>query len=472
DGRGDASRARLAGGIAGAGQRLLWRPDDARQGKLSDQRSALPAPLHPRDGADQGGGGAGQSRTRPARPPDRRGDRRGGARGRRWETRRRICPRHLPDRLRHLDQYERQRGPRLTRQRDPRRRARREEPGPPERSRQHGAIVERRDPDRDPPRRPRRDLRGPDARARPPRRGAVAQGAGVHADHQDRAHPPPGRDADPTRPGVRGLRRPDRARAAATGICGRRTARGRARRHRRRHRDQHPPPVRGAGLRPGQPGGGLRDCRDDQPLPGAEHPRWRRRRQRRAEDDRRQPAEDRQRHPLARLRPARRDRGTRPPGGPARLVDHARQGQPGDRRVGGDGRGAGAGQRRDDQHRRELGQLRAERDDADRLVQLAAVDRHPRHRLRQLRSAVHRGLAGDRARPADGRAGLDGRHRARAADRLRRRRQYRQAGRQERSHDPRGGARADRPHRGRVDRSPRPGQHDRARHHPRPGGRL
>jgi fumarate hydratase, class II len=100
-----------------------------------------------------------------------------------------------------------------------------------------------------------------------------------------------------------------------------------------------------------------------------------------ADGDRRQPAEDRQRHPLARLRPARRHRRDRTPRRAARLVDHAGQGQPRDRRVGGDGRRAGPGQRRDDQHRRPVGQLRAERDDAGRRLQPAPVDRPARPRM-------------------------------------------------------------------------------------------
>ena len=47
---------------------------------------------------------------------------------------------------------------------------------------------------------------------------------------------------------------------------------------------------------------------DHQPLPGAEQPRQHSRRQRRAQDRRRQPDEDKQRHSLARLRPPRRTR--------------------------------------------------------------------------------------------------------------------------------------------------------------------
>ena len=74
----------------------------------------------------------------------------GGARGRRRQVRRRVRGRHLPDRLGDVDEHERQRGDRHPRHRDPRRRARRQEPGASERSREHGAEHQRRLPHRHP----------------------------------------------------------------------------------------------------------------------------------------------------------------------------------------------------------------------------------------------------------------------------------------------------------------------------------
>ena len=72
-------------------------------------------------------------------------------------ARRRLRRRHLPDRVGHLQQHERQRGDREPRDPDPRRHGRQQEAGPPQRPRQHGAVVERRLPDgRAHRRRPRR----------------------------------------------------------------------------------------------------------------------------------------------------------------------------------------------------------------------------------------------------------------------------------------------------------------------------
>ena len=101
-----------------------------------------------------------------------------------------------------------------------------------------------------------------------------------------------------------------------------------------------------------------------------------------------QPPEDRQRHPLARLRPARGPRRARAPRSAARQLDHARQGEPGHRRVAHPGGRTGHWQRR-----RRLpggaGQLlRAEHDAAGRGVQSPPVDRAAGGGQRQLRRAA------------------------------------------------------------------------------------
>ena len=75
----------------------------------------------------------------------RQADRRGRRRDRRGQARRPVPDRRLPDRLGHLVEHERQRG-----DRQPRRRGR-----PPQRPREHGAVVQRRLPERRPPRRAR-----------------------------------------------------------------------------------------------------------------------------------------------------------------------------------------------------------------------------------------------------------------------------------------------------------------------------
>ncbi len=71
----------------------------------------------------------------------------------------------------------------------------------------------------------------------------------------------------------------------------------------------------------------------DEPLRGPGDPRLRRRGLGRAEDDRGEPHEDRQRHPLARLRPALRPLRAEPARDAAGLVDHAGQGESGDLRI-------------------------------------------------------------------------------------------------------------------------------------------
>ena len=75
--------------------------------------------------------------------------------------------------------------------------------------------------------------------ARPPRRGARAQGGGVRRRGQGRPHPPHGRHAGDARPGVRRLRRDRPARDRAGPLVAAAGGGAAARRHGRRHRDQH-----------------------------------------------------------------------------------------------------------------------------------------------------------------------------------------------------------------------------------------
>ena len=164
------------GRAAGTRGRVLRRPDDAGRAQLPDQRPAVPAVLHPRSRPDQAGSRRGQPRPRTARPRARRRDRprRRGGRGRQAE--RSVRGRRLPDRLGHVDQHERQRGDLEPGHRDARRRARLAGPGPSERPRQRGTVVERRDPDGYPRRGAERPLRRADPGAGAPARRTGAEG--------------------------------------------------------------------------------------------------------------------------------------------------------------------------------------------------------------------------------------------------------------------------------------------------------
>ena len=103
-----------------------------------------------------------------------RPSRQAARRGRRGQARRALPARHLPDRLGHLDQHERQRGDRQPGHRDPRRRDGLEEAGPPQRPRQRRPVVQRRHPDRHPRRGLLGHRRGPRAGARAARRSPGA----------------------------------------------------------------------------------------------------------------------------------------------------------------------------------------------------------------------------------------------------------------------------------------------------------
>ena len=171
----------------------------------------------------------------------------GRARGRRRQARRPFPARHLPDRLRHLHQHERQRGDREPRHRDPRRQVKGcEEAGPPQRPRQHRPVVattSSRPPSTSPPTPAIAEELVP-ALAQLARR-ARRQGRGVRRRGQDRPHPPAGRRAGAPRPGVLAATRSRSSNAlAAAGRGEAAPGRAGARRHRRRHRPQRPPGFR------------------------------------------------------------------------------------------------------------------------------------------------------------------------------------------------------------------------------------
>ena len=129
-------------------------------------------------------------------------------------ARRPLRPRRLPDRLRHLDQHERQRGHRQPRDRDPAAASSaRKSPVHPNDHVNMGQSSNDVIPTAI-------HLAGPDLhasttscrRSRSCKRAPGREGRGVRRHHQDRPHAPAGRDPDPARPGVPGLRGPDGAR--------------------------------------------------------------------------------------------------------------------------------------------------------------------------------------------------------------------------------------------------------------------
>ena len=289
----DPHRARLDGRDGRPGRRAVRRLDPAGGAQLPDLRRAVPAAVHPGAGAGQARRRRDERGARPARRRRRRRDRRGGTRRRRRRVRRPVPDRHLPDRLGHLDQHEHERGRRPPGGRAARWRTQ----GPPQRRRQPLPELERHDPDRAPAVGRDRDRGGPAARPRAPPHGAGRQGAGALAGGQDRADPPPGRDADPPRPGVPGLCRPGRGVAAAGQGRAGGAAVGAARRDRGRDRHQRPSRVRPSRLRASVRADRARRPRDHEPLPRPGHAGRGHRGPRRDPDDRAEPVEDRQRRP-------------------------------------------------------------------------------------------------------------------------------------------------------------------------------
>ncbi|CAA9524412.1 MAG: Fumarate hydratase class II, partial [uncultured Sphingomonas sp.] len=398
-------------------------------------------------GICEAGGGAGERADRRARPEPRGGDRTGGGGGRGRRHGRSVPARHLADGIGHADQHERQRGDRGPRQRGAGGNAGGKDACPPERPRQHGAIVQRQLPDRAARRGGDRGARPASARAadRPRAAGRAGRGMGPH--HQDRAHAPPGRDAADAGAGVLRLRAADRGRDRPGGGRAAEAAPAGAGRHRGRDGAQ-----RAQGIRRGVRGGD----REPHPHPlrhraqqvrGAGEPRHAGRTVGGSQHARRVANQDRQRHPAAGLRPALRSRRAPAAGKRAGVVDHAGQGQPDAGRDADHGRGAGDGEPCRGDRRRAAGSYGAER--------LQAADRGERHPIDRASQRRVRELHGTRAGRAEAGRGADRRphepiadagHRPRARDRLRQRRGDRQ-GRAQAGADAQGGGgrvRADR----------------------------
>ena len=212
----------------------------------------------------------------------------------------------------------------------------------------------------------------------------AAKATCVRRHREDRSHAPAGRRAPDPRPGVLGIRRPaggrhrsDRARAAGT-------VRARDRRHCGRHGLERAPGLRRRVH--GQDRGHHRSALRPRPqqVRGARRTRWHRVHERRARDARGVADEDRQRHPVARLRSSRRDRRVGAARERARLVDHAGQGESHAERGDDDGRLPGVGQRHRDQDRRLPRHLRAQRlqarDDQEPVAFRGADGRQLPHR--------------------------------------------------------------------------------------------
>ena len=164
---------------------------------------------------------------------------------------------------------------------------------------------------------------------------------GVRRHREDRPHAPAGRRAAHAGAGVLRLRRAARRRHRADRARAPRPLRAGDRRHGGRHRperarrgsptrcaakiaEHHRPAVRARA----------------QQVRGARGPRRDRVHERRARHAGGSPHEDRQRHPMARLRAARRHRRAHPARERAGFLDHARQGEPHPVRGDDDGRGA------------------------------------------------------------------------------------------------------------------------------------
>ncbi len=224
------------------GGRPVAGADPACGRELPDQRHPPRAAAGPGARPGQGRVRAGQRRARHPHARAGRGDPRRRGRGGRRRARRALPGRHLPDRVGHQLEHERQRGDRDAG--GPGRHRR-----PPQRPRQRQPVQQRHVPDRDPRRGDARRGRGPPAGAPPARGQPGRQGRGVRRAGEVRSHPPDGRDAGDARPGVRRVRR-DRA-------VRRRAARGRAAPgaragpggHRGRHRHQHAAGLRRPGDR-------------------------------------------------------------------------------------------------------------------------------------------------------------------------------------------------------------------------------
>ncbi len=331
----------------------LWGAQTQRSlDYFSIGRDLMPREMIARLCDPEAGCGDRQPRRRTALRRNLSADRRGLRRDPRGPARRHVPAARLDDRQRHPVQHERQRGDRQPLLGARGRAAREQASRAPQRSRQHGAVDQR-----------HLSLGHVDRRggqrqgvARACGRGARArhrrQGGGMERHRQDRPHPSAGRDAADAGPGVLGLRGDAGGRRRADRVRADRRLSPRARRHGGRHRRQF-----GARLRRGRDRGDRAADRAAvrpraEQIRGAGRPRRAGASFRRAAHARGLAVQDRQRHPPARKRPARRLRRARAAGQRARLLDHAGEGQSDPGRGAGDDRRPGDGERRGGRLRR------------------------------------------------------------------------------------------------------------------------
>src|SRR5664280_1522492 len=432
---GHANRERHDGRDRGPGRPLLGRADAAFAPELRDRRDPVRAADDPRIRDPQESGGRREPRPRP--PPAREGRahrrRRGGSRRR--EARRALSSRRLPDRQRHADEHERERGDLEPRDRTGGRRPRLEGPDSPERRREQIAILERHVPDRDVDRGRLRDRGTAPSRSEETTRRPRCEVEGVRGRREDRPHAPAGRGPAHARSGDLRLGVAARPRNGTRPAGPASPPRARDRRHGRGHRAQHTSRVRC----PGREACG----RDDRASlrHGAEQVRGPRR-ARRARVRLRSPSharriahEDRERRALARIGPAERNRRAPHPRERAGQLDHAGQGQPDAVRGADDGRRTGLRKRRGRGIRREPGQLRAPRLQARHDPQRARVDAPPRGRVPQRPPQLRRRAGG---RPRADRRAREGiahaRHGPEPPHRVRQGRRHREEGAPGRPH--------------------------------------
>ena len=176
----------------------------------------------------------------------------------------------------------------------------------------------------------------------------AAKAQRVRRHREDGPHAPDGRRAGDARSGVRGIRGADRARRRAGPLDSRARRTAAPGRHRDGHRPQHPSRVRREGPRADLRGHGHRDLGAARPLRGAGQPRLAGRALGRAQGRRGLADQDRERSRADGLGPPRRALRASAARAPEGLVDHARQGEPGDPRGRDPGRRPGDRKRRRD----------------------------------------------------------------------------------------------------------------------------
>jgi len=131
----DPPRKRHHGHDRGRNGSLLGSADAALAPELRDRRDSLHAAHDPRVRHPEEGGRRGEPRAGPPPRGSREAHRGRGRRGHRRQAGRALSARRLPDRERHADQHERERGHRQSRDRARRRRDGLEGSGPSERRR-------------------------------------------------------------------------------------------------------------------------------------------------------------------------------------------------------------------------------------------------------------------------------------------------------------------------------------------------